>query len=92
MKTGRITFKKAILKLSTLNCLLDMFTKTIACRKSSDVLKNTELLLKRQKLIHCEFVDNIFGHDNIHQDGREETFSEKYKDETMDTYNFDDEA
>ena len=69
-----------------------MFTKTIACRKSSDVLKNTELLLKRQKLIHCEFVDNIFGHDNIHQDGREETFSEKYKDETMDTYNFDDEA
>ena len=56
--------------------------KTIACGKSykekkTDVLTNTELLLKGQKLIYSGFVNNIFDHDNVHQDGRKETFSGK---------------
>ena len=52
------------------------------------ILKNAELLLKGQKLIYSRFVDGILDHDNIHRFGREETFSDSYNDETMDTSDY----
>ena len=52
------------------------------------ILKNAEFLLKGQKLIYSRFVDGILDHDNIHRFGREETFSDSYNDETMDTSDY----
>ena len=48
-----------------------------------------QLLLEGLKLIYSRFVAGILDHDNTNRSGAEESFSEKYSDEAMDTSDYD---
>ena len=52
--------------------------------KKTEVLKNVDLLLKRQKLVYSGFRGGTFDSSDKLTSGREERFSEKYNDDDDD--------
>ena len=94
LKNGQITFEEAKSWLMRFNGLVHMLAnkaahKNIYKEKKAAVLKNAELLLEGLKLIYSRFVAGILDHDNTDRPGAEESFSEKYSDEAMDTSDYD---
>ena len=93
LKNCPITFEEANSILMRINGLLDILSNTAAWKdiskeKKAVVLKNGELLLEGLKLIYSGFVDGILDHDNVNRFGTEGSFSDRHKDDAMDTFDY----
>ena len=93
LKSCRITYEESKSRLMRFNGLLDMLANTAArkdiYKKNAVVLKSAELLLEGLRLIYSGFVNGILNHDNVNKFDTEESFSERYNDEAMNTSDYD---